>query len=208
METEESFPRPEAMLNGAALYGGLLGPEEQEALVRAVRRVVTAAPLFRPSLPSGRPMRVRMTSAGAFGWVSDHRGYRYQRHHPCGTPWPPIPAMLLDLWGRLLPAARRPECCLINFYDREARLGLHQDRDEADLGQPVLSVSLGDAALFRIGGATRGGPTLSHWLRSGDVLVLDGPARLAWHGVDRIRFGSSRLLRGGGRLNLTLRVVS
>jgi len=207
MDQEERLPQPDVMLRGAALFKGFLDREAQLALVEEVRDVVARAPLFSPQMRSGRKMSVRMTAAGAFGWVSDRSGYRYAERHPSGTPWPPIPASLLRLWARLAGNARAPECCLVNFYGEGARMGLHQDRDEADFSQPVLSVSLGDAGLFRIGGRERGGPTVSHWLESGDVLILGGEARLAYHGVDRIRFGSSSVLRHGGRLNLTLRVV-
>lgn len=155
-------------------------------------------------------MSVRMTAAGTFGWVSDANGYRYARQHPqSGAPWPGIPQEILSLWTRFAGAeARAPQCCLINFYAEGARMGLHQDNDEADLSQPVVSLSLGDDGLFRVGGRERGGATRSVWLKSGDVAVLRGPGRLAYHGVDRIRFGSSGLLRDGGRLNLTLRVVT
>ncbi|HGG06552.1 MAG TPA: alpha-ketoglutarate-dependent dioxygenase AlkB, partial [Aliiroseovarius sp.] len=151
---------------------------------------------------------VQMTSAGRFGWVSDHRGYRYAKHHPAGGTWPQIPQAVLDVWQAVSGTKRAPECCLVNFYRDDARMGLHQDRDEADFSEPVVSISLGDDALFRIGGTERGGKTVSHWLRSGDVLVLKGPARLAFHGVDRLRPQSSRLLKAGGRINLTLRVVT
>ena len=212
MKKEESFPElelgHELALNGARLFKGALGPGAQLELLEEVRRVVARAPLFQPRMLSGRKMSVRMSSAGRFGWISDGAGYRYAACHPSGMPWPPIPPTLLELWARVVPGARAPECCLVNFYGGGARMGLHQDRDEADFSQPVLSVSLGDDGLFRIGTTRRGGPTMSHWLSSGDVLVLGGAARLAWHGVDRIRFGSSRLLREGGRLNLTLRVVT
>ncbi len=208
MRKEQCIPEQVLNLNGARLYPGLIDVRAQERLIAEVRQIVAEAPLFQPRTASGRKMRVRMTSAGDFGWVSEPTGYRYAPRHPSGVLWPPIPQMLLELWGRLLPDARAPECCLVNFYGKGARMGLHQDRDEADFSQPVLSVSLGDDGLFRIGGAQRRGPTISHWLRSGDVLLLDGPARLAFHGVDRIRFGSSQLMRAGGRLNLTLRVVT
>lgn len=194
-------------LNGVRLWPGLLDGPAQAALVAEVRAVVRAAPLIAPVTPGGRPMSVRMTAAGRFGWVSDRQGYRYAEAHPRGTPWPPIPPLALAVWQAVAPAARPPECCLVNFYGEGARMGLHQDRDEADVTQPVVSISLGDDGLFRVGGAERGGRTVSHWLRSGDVAVLGGPSRLAWHGVDRIRFGSSALLAQGGRLNLTLRVV-
>lgn len=195
-------------LNGALIYPGRIAPEEQVALVDDLRAVAEAAPFFTPVTPRGQPMSVRMTSAGRCGWVSDRAGYRYDPRHPCGVAWPPIPARLLWLWRDLLPDVRDPDCCLVNFYSEGARMGLHQDRDEADLTQPVLSVSLGDAALFRVGGTTRGGSTRSHWLASGDVVVLAGAARMAFHGIDRIRFGSSGLLPRGGRINLTLRIVT
>jgi alkylated DNA repair protein (DNA oxidative demethylase) len=157
--------------------------------------------------PSGKKMSVRMTSAGRYGWVTDRRGYRYEACHPDGMPWPAIPQGVLEIWRALASAARDPDCCLINHYTGTARMGLHQDRDEADFSWPVLSVSLGDDALFRVGNTTRGGPTESIWLNSGDVLVMGGDARLLHHGVDRIRPDSSTLLQGGGRINLTCRVV-
>lgn len=149
-----------------------------------------------------------MTSAGEFGWISDRRGQRYAPAHPQGTPWPPIPQSVLDVWHLVAPDARAPESCLVNWYAPDARMGLHQDRDERDLTQPVVSISLGDDALFRIGNAERGGSTDSVWLRSGDVLVMGGAARLLHHGVDRIAAGTSTLLDAPGRINLTLRVVT
>ncbi len=176
-------------------------------MVAALREVVTAAPFFSPETRWGRPMSVRMTSCGRYGWYSDRRGYRYERRHPSGVAWPPIPASVLEVWSAVSGTTRAPDCCLINFYGEGARMGLHQDRDEADFSFPVVSISLGDAGLFRIGGVERGGRTQSVWLDSGDVLVLGGDARLAYHGVDRIRSGSSSLLKEGGRINLTMRVV-
>jgi len=159
-------------------------------------------------MPSGKPMSVRMSAAGQFGWMSDKDGYRYAQAHPNGAAWPAIPQEILDIWSQVTGLARQPECCLINYYGAEAKMGLHQDRDEADMQWPVVSVSLGDDGLFRMGNVTRGGKTDSIWLRSGDVVVMGGDARLAYHGVDRIRAGSSKLLPKGGRLNLTLRVVT
>lgn len=199
--------QPSLRMNGIDVFQALLPPREQEALLEDLRFVIRQAPLFRPVTARGTPMSVRMTSAGRVGWVSDRTGYRYQTMHPDGMAWPAIPDRVLDLWRALVSETRKPDCCLINFYGEGARMGLHQDRDEADFSWPVLSVSLGDDGLFRVGGTSRGGKTASVWLTSGDVIRMGGDARLAFHGVDRIRFGSSRLLPRGGRINLTLRVV-
>jgi alkylated DNA repair protein (DNA oxidative demethylase) len=189
------------------IYPGYLNPARQQAIVTALRDVVRAAPVFSPQTPYGKPMSVAMTSAGKYGWFADTKGYRYVEQHPSGVKWPEIPPEIIAIWDDLVGAARRPDCCLINFYGQDARMGMHQDKDEADFGWPVVSVSLGDDGLFRIGNKTRGGKTESVWLHSGDVVVMGGAARLTYHGVDRIRFGSSQLLPKGGRLNLTLRVV-
>lgn len=193
--------------DGATVFPGFLDPAAQAGMVEDVRAVVAAAPLFHPETRFGRKMSVRMTSAGAFGWVSDRKGYRYEARHPAGMPWPAIPASVLAVWDAVAGVDRAPECCLVNFYGPDARMGMHQDNDEADMSMPVVSISLGDDALFRVGGTERGGPTRSVWLRSGDVAVLSGAGRLAYHGIDRLRPGSSALLPKGGRINLTLRVV-
>ncbi|WP_171240429.1 alpha-ketoglutarate-dependent dioxygenase AlkB [Ruegeria sp. HKCCA5491] len=185
-----------------------LDSTEQTGLVEVLRPILKSAPLFRPVTPSGKEMSVRMTSAGSLGWVTDRAGYRYQSQHPKGVGWPSIPEPILAVWRDLASAERDPDCCLINYYGENARMGLHQDKDEADFSWPVLSISLGDDALFRIGNSARGGKTESIWLNSGDVVIMGGPARLTYHGVDRIRFGSSKLLPKGGRINLTLRVAS
>jgi len=183
-----------------------LDPEAQQALTATVIDLVSGAPPARYQTPGGQPMSVAMTSLGALGWVSDRRGYRYAAAHPAtGQPWPPIPQVLLELWADLANPQVAPDACLVNLYRGSARMGLHQDRDEADLTFPVLSISLGDTAVFRIGGVRRNDPTASVRLASGDVCILSGEARLAFHGVDRIVAGSSRLIPGGGRLNLTLR---
>ncbi|MHC0052090.1 alpha-ketoglutarate-dependent dioxygenase AlkB family protein [Actibacterium sp. D379-3] len=199
--------RPTATIRGFALYKGLLDPGGQHDMVAALREVIQAAPLFSPMTPYGHPMRVRMTSAGRFGWYSARAGYRYVPRHPSGAAWPPVPPQVLTVWQAVTGLARQPDCCLINFYGAEARMGMHQDRDEADFTWPVVSISLGDEGLFRIGNTTRGGKTESLWLQSGDVMVMGGAARLTYHGIDRIRPGSSTLLPAGGRINLTLRVV-
>lgn len=183
----------------------------QRALVDDIRAVVQAAPLYTPQMPrSGTPMSVRMTNCGALGWVADKmRGYRYQPTHPdTGAPWPAIPEPLLAIWREVSGVGFDPETCLVNFYDSSAKMGLHQDRDEQELGAPVVSVSLGDTCLFRVGGILRNAPTQSFRLNSGDVVVLGGAARMAFHGVDRIYPGTSPLLKSGGRINLTLRRVT
>lgn len=196
--------------NGLKLVSGFLSPDDQHVLLAAIRVVVAAAPLFTPVMPrTGKPFSVRMSNCGPLGWVSDRAGYRYQPTHPVtGAPWPPIPELLLTAWSELAGYPHPPQACLINFYDIGAKMGLHQDRDEADLDAPVVSLSLGDTAVFRIGGTRRGDPTRSFRLASGDALVLGGAARLAFHGVDRIIAGTSTLLKDGGRINLTLRRVT
>lgn len=190
---------------------GYLPPPAQEALVEEIREIVRAAPLYVPAMPrTGKEMSVRMTNCGALGWVTDkERGYRYQPAHPAtGEPWPPIPAALLRLWREVSGYPHPPQACLVNFYSGEARMGLHQDRDEADLEAPVVSVSLGDDCLFRVGGTRREDRTVSFRLTTGDVVVLGGEGRLCFHGVDRVYPATSALLKNGGRINLTLRRVT
>ena len=190
---------------------GYLDAAAQRALVEEIRAVVQAAPLYAPAMPrTGKEMSVRMTNCGALGWVTDReRGYRYQPTHPLtGAPWPAIPEALLGVWAEVANYGHPPEACLVNFYAADAKMGLHQDRDEAELAAPVVSVSLGDACLFRVGETTREGRTTSFRLESGDVVVLGGEGRLAFHGVHRIYASSSALLRNGGRINLTLRRVT
>ncbi|MCA0920326.1 alpha-ketoglutarate-dependent dioxygenase AlkB family protein [Pseudooceanicola nanhaiensis] len=194
-------------LRGFEIHKEYLDDAAQKALIGALRPVLKAAPLFSPETRWGKKMSVRMTSAGKYGWYSDRRGYRYAETHPEGMGWPPIPQEVLTIWRDVTGLERTPDCCLINYYGETARMGLHQDRDEADFTWPVLSVSLGDDGLFRVGNEERGGKTESIWLESGDVVLMGGPARLLHHGVDRIRFKSSRLLPKGGRINLTCRVV-
>jgi alkylated DNA repair protein (DNA oxidative demethylase) len=194
---------------GFRLLPGALGPSEQRALAEEVLALTEAAPPYRPRTPGGKPMSVAMTNLGPLGWVTDARGYRYQAAHPLtGRPWPPMPERLLRLWAELCDPATAPDCCLVNRYDAGARMGLHRDQDEADFRFPVLSVSLGDTAIFRLGGLKRSEPTHRLRLASGDVCILGGAARLAYHGVDRILAGSSQIVPGGGRINLTLRRAS
>ena len=192
-------------MEGFRFWPGALSAAAQADLLVEVLAAVEQVPFYRPVTPGGRPFSVEMTGLGPLGWVSDRAGYRYQPTHPVtGAPWPPMPQRLLDLWRDLTGAAEPPDACLVNRYRDGAKMGLHQDLDEQDHNAPVLSVSLGDAAVFRIGAAA-GGPTRTVKLASGDVCALTGPARLARHGIDRVIAGSSTLVPGGGRINLTLR---
>ena len=197
-------------LSGLRLVPGYLNRASQKALLGALGTVFAAAPLYTPRMPkSGKPLSVRMTNCGPLGWVTDEAGYRYQPLHPqTGKPWPAMPDILVDAWNALARYPHLPESCLVNYYGPTAKMGLHQDRDERDFEAPVVSLSLGDTCVFRIGGTTRKDPTRMLHLASGDAIVLGGNARLAFHGVDRILPGTSTLLAEGGRINLTLRRVN
>jgi len=198
--------KPINVLPGFDLWPGALDPKAQQDLVRLTLAAFEAAPPARYETAYGKAMSVAMTSFGPLGWTSDKTGYRYADRHPgTGQPWPPMPQALLDLWAELGDPETPPDSALINLYRDDARMGLHQDRDEADPRFPVLSISLGDTAVFRIGGTSRKDPTRSLKLSSGDVCRLSGPARLAFHGVDRILPRSSGVVPGGGRVNITLR---
>ena len=203
------------MTDGFRLLPGYLDRAAQVSLVDALRAAEAEAPFFVPRMPrTGKPFSVRMTNLGPLGWVSDKDGgYRYQATHPeTGKPWPPIPDMVLDVWRAVSGYPHDPEACLVNRYEPTAKMGLHQDRDEQEFDAPVVSISLGDTCLFRVGGTARTDPTSSFKLSSGDVVVLGGASRLAFHGVDRLYPGTSTLLAGwfpeGGRINLTLRRVT
>jgi alkylated DNA repair protein (DNA oxidative demethylase) len=206
----QPFTAPE----GFRVLPGWFSPDAQRALIEAVRVIEAQAPFYQPAMPrTGAPLSVTMTNCGPLGWVTDkERGYRYEPAHPVtGRPWPPMPEALLALWEAVSGWPQPPQACLINFYRETSRMGLHVDADESARDAPVVSVSLGDPARFRIGGAQRGDPTGSLKLASGDVVVLAGPARRCFHGVDRIYPGGSRLLPETwrpGRINLTLRRVN
>lgn len=194
-------------VGGFRIRKGWLSPEAQAGMAADIAAVAAAAPFFAPMTPWGKPMSVRMTSAGKYGWFTDRKGYRYVERHPDGQAWPPIPESVLAVWRALVSTERLPDCCLVNWYGPAARMGMHRDADEADFGWPVVSISLGDPAVFRIGGLERKDPSRTVVLESGDVVVFGDAARLAYHGIDRIRAGGSRVWPEGGRVNLTLRVV-
>ena len=200
------------MITGFKYFPDYLNREEQKELLEELRAKIQQNPLFLPTMPgTGKPLSVKMTSFGPLGWVTDkNNGYRYQENHPVtGKPWLPIPDKLLALWHDLTGYPEDPECCLLNYYhDEKSKMGLHQDKDEDEMAAPVFSLSLGDTAIFRLGGVTRKGPTNFTKLASGDIVILAGAARHAYHGVDRILHGSSKLLKNGGRINLTLRRVT
>lgn len=200
----------EIMREGVHYYPSFLNRKSQIELIGILRRATAEAPLFQPVMPrTGKPFSVQMTNLGSLGWVSDRAGYRYQATHPAtGKPWPAIPVMVMEVWRKVSNYPHPPEACLVNHYADGAKMGLHQDRDEEDFAAPVVSISLGDTAIFRIGGTERGGRTKTIKLSSGDVLVLGGPSRLCYHGIDRVLSGTSTLLKDGGRINLTLRRVT
>lgn len=165
-----------------------------------------------PRTPGGQPFSVRQMNFGPLGWVSDSRGYRYEPAQPeTGEPWPDMPGAVRDLWASLLPEAPSPECCLVNHYEGAAKMGLHRDADEDDQTTPILSISLGQPARFRIGNRTRKGPTRSVILNSGDVIILGGASRQFHHGIDRLMPADDLFapdIGVPGRLNLTLRRVT
>jgi alkylated DNA repair protein (DNA oxidative demethylase) len=200
--------------DGFRLLPEYFDPAAQAELVAEVLAGVAASPLYQPAMPrTGKPLSVRMTNFGPLGWVTDKdKGYRYEPVHPVTSePWPAMPNVLLDLWEAETGWPDPPEACLVNWYEAGARMGLHVDNDEKAVNAPVVSVSLGDRARFRLGGPDRKGATASFVLSSGDVVVLGGEARRCHHGVDRIYPGTSRLLPPDwrpGRINLTLRRVN
>jgi alkylated DNA repair protein (DNA oxidative demethylase) len=198
------------MIEGFRFLPEYFSPAAQKALVGEVLGLLEDCPLYRGAMPrTGTPMSVRNSNLGPLGWVSDIKGYRYQAHHPeTGRPWAPIPQAMLDLWDKVSDYPAPPQACLVNWYEANSKLGLHIDADETARDAPVVSVSLGSRALFRLGGLERKSPTSSMRLASGDVVVLGGTSRRAYHGVDRIWPESSQLVPGGGRINLTLRRVT
>lgn len=207
-DLEETLPE------GTSLFRNRLSPAEQSAILDDVERIVDEAPLFRPQMPTGPYMINSLTNCGPLGWISDRRGYRYEPTHPVtGKPWPPIPKAILDCAKALAHEAGlgryEPDACLVNHYTATGKLSLHRDYDEAEFKWPIVSFSFGNDADFLLGGMKRSDRTTAIALHSGDVMVLGGPSRLRYHGVRRIRPGTSpithKALPEGGRINLTLR---
>ncbi len=202
--------RPLQLAAGVTLWREYFARPVQQEIVETVMRLAQSAPFYRPLMPkTANPFSVEETNFGPLGWLAEPGGYRYAPQHPVtGEPWPAIPDMLIEPWRSVAPFPQPPECCLVNLYRAGAKMGAHQDRDEDELGAPVVSVSLGDDAVFRFGGVTRKGPTQTVKLSSGDVLTFGGPSRLMFHGIARVIAASSDLVHGGGRINLTLRRVT
>ena len=201
-------PPQESIAAGAVLLRCFARSYEAD-LVAALRDIEAQAPFRRMVTPGGHQMSVAMTNCGSFGWVTDRTGYRYDPNDPdTGTPWPPMPASFRVLAGQAAAEAGfdgfAPEVCLINRYVPGARMSLHQDRDELDLGAPIVSVSLGLPATFLFGGLKRSDKTRRFRLEHGDVVVWGGPARLIFHGVAPLADGE-HVLMGRQRINLTFR---
>ncbi len=182
---------------------------DEAAVIAAAEAVAVVSPFRVMAVPGGAKMSAAMTNCGAAGWVSDRRGYRYQTHDPeTGASWPEMPAVFRDLATQAAAQAGftdfTPDMCLINRYAPGAKMGLHQDRDEADFSAPIVSVSLGLPAVFLWGGPKRTDRTLRLPLASGDVVVWGARERLYFHGIAPVKPGHHRLL-GAVRLNLTFR---
>ncbi|WP_257169276.1 DNA oxidative demethylase AlkB [Bradyrhizobium sp. SRS-191] len=205
---EAAGPAREALAPGAVLLRGFAWPQQAE-LLAAIDTITAQASFRRMVTPGGHQMSVAMTNCGPVGWVTDRGGYRYDPIDPqSGQPWPAMP----ELFRELAETAAReagfagfaPDACLINRYEPGAKMSLHQDRDERDVGAPIVSVSLGLPATFLFGGLKRTDKTQRYRLVHGDVVVWGGPARLAFHGVASLADGEHALL-GRRRINLTFR---
>jgi alkylated DNA repair protein (DNA oxidative demethylase) len=203
------FAEPrEAMAAGAVLLRGRALPLESE-LLAAIDAIAAAAPFRRMMTPGGYTMSVAMTTCGAVGWVTDRTGYRYSPTDPeTGGPWPAMPAAFQQLASEAAAETGypdfTPDSCLINRYEPGTRLSLHQDQDERDYTQPIVSVSLGLPATFQFGGPKRSDPTAKYKMQHGDIAVWGGPSRLFFHGVAALKDGEHPRL-GHKRINLTFR---
>jgi len=196
-----------------SIYQTHLSLDIQKQLIVLIEEVVIKAPWMDPVTSSGGNMHLKSTSCGFYGWYSDSNGYHYTETHPITTkPWPRMPDLIEDLAIKLATDAGfssfRPEVCHVNYYQgSEAKLGLHQDASEKTYKTPIVSISLGDTAIFEIGGTYRGGPFRELQLNSGDCIVFGGEHRLAYHGIKKIWPDTSNMIAKGGRYNLTIRQV-
>lgn len=199
---------------GFFLFKSKLTKEIQQEIVSAARAIVSQAPLFTPTMPgSGQPFNYSMTNCGELGWVADRDGYRYQSNHPeTGKSFPAIPPVIKELAIALAKETGNsnfyPESCLLNFYSKGAKLGLHQDNSEKNLAAPIISISLGDTGIFVLGGKQRTDETKQYIVQSGDCIVMSGESRNYFHAFKGIVLNTSSLLKNGGRLNLTIRQVN
>jgi DNA oxidative demethylase len=204
----EALPAREAIGEGAVLLRGFARPIQHD-LLTAIDDISAQAPFRHMVTPGGYQMSVAMTNCGGLGWVSDRSGYRYDAIDPAtGKPWPEMPPIFHELAGEAAAEAGfpgfRPEACLVNCYEPGARLSLHQDRDEKNYHEPIVSVSLGLPATFLWGGLKRADRPVRYRLVHGDVVVWGGPSRLTFHGVSPLAEGEHELL-GRQRINLTFR---
>jgi DNA oxidative demethylase len=201
-------PSRQVMAEGAVLLRGFAKPGEAD-LIADLRAIVKQAPFRQMRTPGGHQMSVAMTNCGSIGWVTDHTGYRYDANDPeSGNPWPAMPSSFRELAGQAAARAGfdrfAPDACLVNRYVPGARMSLHQDKDELDVGAPIVSVSLGLPAIFLFGGLTRSDKPNRFRLEHGDVAVWGGPTRLAFHGVAPLADGEHAVM-GRQRINLTFR---
>ncbi len=189
------------------LLSNYLNINQQQSLLTEIRKVIEQAPLFKPVMPySGKPFSIEITNCGSLGWLADKKGYRYTFVQPVtNSVWPEMPKSILDLWFETTKVSYAPESCLINYYKSTSKLGMHQDKDEQFKDAPIMSISLGDTAVFKVGNNT---PTQLMKLNSGDVLILEGPSRHWYHGINCLMTKTSNLLPEGGRFNLTVRRVT
>lgn len=199
---------------GLFVMRGQLDAAQQMKLLDEVSCVMADAPPYRPQMKMGAYIINHITNCGVWGWHADARGYRYVDRHPeSGKPWPAIPPLMMQMACAAAAMAGRsdfvPDACLVNIYAADGKLNLHQDHDEADFSWPIVSFSLGNDCVFLEGGRKRRDPVLPLTLSSGDVMVMDGPARMMFHGVRRILPGTSLIshpaLPPQGRINLTFR---
>jgi DNA oxidative demethylase len=201
-------PSRQAMAEGAVLLRGFAKSFEAD-LIADLREIVKQAPFRHMRTPGGHRMSVAMTNCGSLGWVTDHTGYRYDANDPeSGKPWPAMPRSFRALAGQAAAQLGfdrfAPDACLVNRYAPGARMSLHQDKDELDVGAPIVSVSLGLPAIFLFGGLSRSDKPRRYRLEHGDIAVWGGPTRLAYHGVAPLAYGEHAVM-GRQRINLTFR---